>query len=354
MNYSRALFVLGGIMITGTASALLASGCGGDDNKGAPTEAGTGDSTTDGYSPPDVYQQPDVQEMDSQGDVVQGDVQMNDVVVGDDASDSGAAEAGDGGGPDSAAAMKAFPGQVAQALCQKLAECCLGTDASAFDMNGCVTSVTPVGYSGTFLGSVDYINSDAGILAFNPMAAQACLQDIGSIDCTANLLTSQVQVSILNDCVGAIYGTLGAGASCTDTIECGINMYCDLPLDAGTTGTCQPLVGNGGSCYFGSQNPSENFGQSEEACSYRRTGNSGLRCNNAQLDGNPLDGGSNTWTCMQAAPVGSGCNFNQDCLSRLCDPGANPVTNPVFQCVSSETFVYPSACAGFIKDGGTD
>jgi hypothetical protein len=339
------LWVLGGIMICGAASALLAGGCGGDDTTAPAGDGGPGDSTTDGY-------QPDVTQGDTQGDVTQGDTQAGDVIgndgpVGDAGDAQPDASAGDG------AALAAFPGQVAQAVCQKASDCCFGPDASQFDMAGCLAASTREGYLGTLHGVTAFLGPDSGgVLAFNPASATACLQDINSIDCTANELTTAVQVSILRDCVAAVSGTLGAGASCMATIECSPGLFCDLPLDGGPTGTCTAVAGDGGSCYFGNQQGGENFGQSEEACSFRGAGVSGLRCNNADLNtGAPLDGGASTWTCAPPVALGSGCNFNQDCLTELCDPGPD-LDAGLYQCVSSETFAYPWQCAIYIRDAG--
>jgi hypothetical protein len=332
MKDLRTLLVLGGIMICGTA-ALLAGGCGGGDN-GAPSGDGGADSTSDANVP-------DSTQGDTQGDVPQGDTQTGDAVG--DAGGDAQPEASPGDG----AALAAFPGLVAKALCQKVADCCFGPDASAFDRAGCIASSTPEGYANTLHGVLPFLNSDSGVLAFNQASATACIQDINSIDCTANELTTAVQLSILRDCVAAVYGTLGAGAPCTAAIECSPGLFCNVPLDGGATGSCAALVGDGGSCNVGGQ---MDFGQSEEACSFRRNGLTGLRCNNADPNTGALyDGGPNNWTCAPQVAVGSGCNYNQDCVTQLCDLGPDA---GLFQCASTEVFVYPYACAPYIRDAG--
>jgi hypothetical protein len=343
MKDSRKLLVLGGILICGAASALLAGGCGGDDTT-PPAGDGGPDSTTDG-NPPDSTQG------DTQGDVTQGDTQTGDV-VGNDGPVGDAGDAAPEASPGDGAALAAFPGLVAQALCQKVSDCCFGPDAAAFDRAGCIASATPEGYANTLHGAGPFLGPDGGgVLAFNQASATACIQDINSIDCTANELTTAVQTSILRDCVAAVYGTLGAGASCMATIECSPGFFCDLPLDGGPTGSCTALAGDGGSCYFGNQQGGESFGQSEEACSFRRNGLSGLRCNNADPNtGNLYDGGPMTWTCAPQGALGAGCNYNQDCTTQLCDPGLPDAA--LYQCVNSETFIYPYLCTGYILDAG--
>jgi hypothetical protein len=343
---------------------VLAIGCGsGDDHGGGPVVEG--DATTD-----------------AMGDAAKADGATPDVVAKDggdagnaaDASDaaldgatSDAGDAGDGSvttvdgsvtdasitdaGPDVSPALLAFPGQVAQALCGKYQACCAGSDAGSFDMAGCVASQTQQGYSSTLLGVSSFVST--GVFVFDSTKAQACLNDIASIDCSANLLTTAAQTALLNDCTEAVVGTIAAGASCQLSVQCSQNQFCNVPSDGGLLGVCAPLVGDGGTCSIGpvSGTPAiPNYGLSQEPCSFRRSGNTNLRCQNAGLvsgNPNPLP-----WTCgptvsPTATPPNNDCNFNQDCTTQLCNADNN------FVCATSELFADPKTCQSFaIKDAG--
>jgi hypothetical protein len=309
------------------------------------------------------------------------DVQVNDVqgndVLGDVVADVQTHDVVDAGGPDvdSSAAIPPFLTSLATAFCAKVKACCANEmpTGTTFDTNGCIAVNTPVGYQGTALGMADI--QEAGVpLKFDPAKAAACLADINAIDCTANALTTAQQIAILTDCTDAISGEYSAGTPCVASIECGSGMFCKTPApgtlgpDGGpVAGTCTALRGAGGPCGdFGdiSQGGPNgyDYGLSEEACSYRRTGNTQLACYNYLLDGTgDIDGGPAAWTCQPAGQATALCNVNQDCTTMLCDPGAPGYpyygadgglvaaggTN--FKCANSMPFAYPNACLPFAK-----
>jgi hypothetical protein len=336
------LVILGGVAGAGIAAGVTAVGCSGGGSQETPE--GGPDGTSD--APHADGPVPDVQVNDVQGDV----------------KDSGVADV------DSSAAIPPFLTEVATALCGKLKACCTTVvDSGTFATASCVAAVTQAGYGGTALGAAPLL--EAGVLTYDPTAATACLSDIAAIDCTGNVITTQQQIAILTDCTQAVHGTGASGSNCLESIQCATGMFCDMPQDAGTIqppGTCKPLRSDGGTCGDfgdiptpactggGSSAPCD-YGLSEEACSYRRTGNTGLRCNNADpTTGNTVQPIS-SWTCAPADPVGGGCNQNQDCVSQLCDPGppGYPFTEPdgslsplgtKFTCASSIPFVYLNNC----------
>jgi hypothetical protein len=319
------------------AGALGIACGGGDDNSTNAPDAATADGTVvttdagrrDGEAP------------DATTDGA-ADAKATDATT-DGSTIDGSTDAGDGSVTDAEAgidpALLAFPTQLATAFCAKLAACCAGLDAGVFDPAGCVATETPQGYSASLAGSAGFL--DSGLLTLNATKAQACLADIAAVDCSANILTTQGQISILNDCTEAIVGVLGVGSPCITSIECATNEYCET--DGGPQGQCMPLSGDGGSCAF----TNGNFGVSEEACSFRRSGNTDLRCANADLNtGTAFD--ASTWVCGPVDSLGGGCNFNQDCVTQICDRTS-------FTCANSVPFVTRTACVSFdVKDAGGD
>jgi hypothetical protein len=333
-NLRNVLVVLGTVAGGTGAFAVSAVGCSSSSHESS--DSGP-DVTTDSHFDVQIDTSPEAQ-ADAQGDVV----------------DSGQPDV------DSGAAIPPFLTEVATAFCAKLEACCkTNIDSGTFDTASCIAINTPVGYEGTALGAAALL--EAGVLTYDPTKAAACLNDINAIDCTGDLITAQQQNAILTDCTAAVYGSLGSGAPCTEAIECASGLFCDLPLDGGVTGACAPLRGDGGACgNFGDIVVNYDFGQSEEACSYRRTGNTGLRCNNEDPNtGNDIDGGPAAWTCEPAGAVGAGCNFNQDCTTQLCDPGAPgyPYIEPdgsivaggvTYTCSNSIPFTYYNSCLAFV------
>jgi len=87
------------------------------------------------------------------------------------------------------------------------------------------------------------------------------------------------------------------------------------------------------------------------ACSYRGSGNTELQCHNEDFVTGALFPDAASWFCNPELPLDASCNFNIDCQSKLCDPGAN---FNVYLCTSSETFIYPVECNAFITDAGTE
>jgi hypothetical protein len=332
--------VMVGAVGCAAGAGALGIGCGGgDDSSTNSPDAASADGTT---GSPDA----------GRGDGSATPDATTDAIAPDGSTDGstttaidGSTDAGDGSLADGEAgaidpALLAFPNQLATAFCGKLAACCLGLDAGAFDTPGCIATETVQGYSASLVGSAGLI--DSGLLTLNATKALACLNDIAAIDCGANILTTQGQIALLDDCTAAVVGVLAVGAPCVTSIECATNEFCKTPTDGGTQGLCAPLAGDGGSCAFGN----EQFGLSEEACSFRRSGNTDLRCANADLNtGDPFDAATG-FVCAPADTLNGGCNFNQDCVTQICDQTS-------FTCVASDPFVTRKACLTFdVKDAG--
>jgi hypothetical protein len=269
--------------------------------------------------------------------------------------------------PDAAASLTidTFPAQLAQTLCARQANCCFPSDPSSFDTNRCVQSRQAFGYANSNLGtaSTDLLGPgllDGGNVSFNATAAQACLADIEAINCSTNVITTAESVAIYRDCYGAYQGTLAVGSACGGSIECAAGEFCGVADggsgDSGVARACQTLEGTGGPCgqFATAYNDPTEIGPTlgETACSYRASGNTGNFCFFASLTtGGPIAGGPAAWVCSASNAVGTGCNNDIECQTKLCDPGSS---DTFYQCVSSMTFLYPNYCAALqIKDAGS-
>jgi hypothetical protein len=325
------LLVSASLSVAAGAAVGLATGCGGDDVAALPDAGG-----------PDGAQDGTVEAAADTG---------SDVITTSDAGDAGADAQGDSGeDAQFDGAALGFPMQVAQAICSRIAACCFGQpDASVFNNALCLQAALPIGYQGSNEGT-SLLQADGGDsnITFNPAAASKCLQEINAIDCTTNVLTSAQQAALVTDCFAALSGTVAAGSPCQDSIECAPGTYCQPPADGGAGAACASLREAGAPC--GDYAGATAFA-SEQACSYRGSGNTNFFCHNEDLNtGNPLDAG--TWTCMPGQPLDGGCNMDLECASKLCDPGPN---FDKYQCVNSLPFAYMGACGTFaITDAGTD
>jgi hypothetical protein len=230
--------------------------------------------------------------------------------------------------------------EVATALCQGLDQCCSPPSGMVFDLPNCIAMQSATNYNqGINLG-------DGGNLVLDPAKAQACLNDLVTVNCAS--ITAAEEVQQFSDCYSALVGTLGTGAPCVGSIECNPNDFCDTPRDGGTVGTCQPLRGTGQPCGdFGTQD----LNTSEEACSYRGSGNNGLRCANMDLNSHETFPDAASWACEPEVAPDASCNVSVDCTTKLCDPGAN---FDFYYCVNSHPYVYPLVCTNFYAaaDGG--
>ncbi len=138
---SIATFAILSATLTGTAAATssIIVGCGSGSGGGTPVEGS--DATTD-VSTVDVTQTPDVaQQLDSGA----GDVSNDQGVV----LDSGSAADSDAAGISQA--LLDYPGQYANAYCQRLTTCC--GDAGAFDLQHCINDHTTNAWSSPFPGA---------------------------------------------------------------------------------------------------------------------------------------------------------------------------------------------------------
>jgi hypothetical protein len=319
MNLRNALVLLGGVVGASAVSALVVVGCSSGGSSSPSADAGNDsptqpDVTTDHYVGPDVI--------------------VNE--TGTDANDGGTGDAEGGMTPGDFLTASAI------AFCNQFQKCC---GATSFNKNACISAFIDIGLDNTGVNAqAQYLTSAVTV---DQTKAQSCIADINAIDCTANIVTSAQWKKVLSDCVGGLVGTLGTGAACTAPVQCNSSSFCDLPLDGGTTGTCQPLRGVGAPCGdFGGQT----VGQSDEACSYRRSGSNGQFCFNTDLNlGTPIDGGPAAWTCQNAVGLDAGCIEDINCTTSICDLDINGGT-----CTNQSPFIYSFECTAFPLDAGGD
>jgi hypothetical protein len=341
-------------------------GCGGDDTSGTPAV----DSGTDGtVETGDAAKEASTVIAPDGGDATLPDGGKSDTGVPDSGVDSGAtdgaanaevdadatakdsgpeadgkadasADTGDGGvtffdAGEGGLSVATYATEVARAYCQSIEKCCpAAPNGQYFSLNLCVATQSTTNFN------QDVNLSDGGNVVLNLTKAQACLNDLASVNCSD--VTTLAVTQQFTDCYGALVGTIQDGASCVSSIECSATSFCDLPLDGGAVGTCQPLRTAGESCEDFAKDPTK----SEEACSHRGSGLGGLRCANEDLStGSELD--ASAWVCASAVAPPNGCNVAVDCTTLLCDPGMN---FDLYQCVTDQTFIYPSSCTSYYVD----
>lgn len=263
-----------------------------------------------------------------------------DVVV----PDTGVPDANDGGVADAKPDVKQlglqeFIDQQTVLLCQRYAQCCFGADAAAFDTNKCVATFGPLGMEGNLQGlrvpgvafAVDGGPDGGANVVMDQAKANTCLAELSTLDCPT--LTAPVYTKTVQDCYGAVTGTIQAGnGPCLDSVECAPGNFCpNAGNDAGVR-NCLPLLQAGATCTVATGNT---------ACQYRGYLGSSARCERYKAP----DGGAPSNVCTPPLANGSKCQTAWDCQSDLCDFGSGV-------CVTSAVTVGPAACAYFKIDGG--
>jgi hypothetical protein len=336
-SFSRCILsvLVGSVGVTG-AWGVAVVGCGGDDSSTGPS-ASLPDGTTEGSAQEDAPQGTD--QSTTQPDVLaQPDVSHPATEAGPDVGapdgDAGSNVRGFEGGAAS------FPAQLAASVCGFIANCC-GTTATAptFNAAACDSTVLPGGFQGSATGANLF---DGGNIAFNAATAQACLDDFARVDCSTNQAPSPIVAQIYKDCFGAYSGLLAVGAPCKATIECAPGGFC-LPADggvgdAGAIGLCQTIAGSGAACgLLGTSSASQNV------CSYRGSGNTGLFCKSytsSDASATTTSLGIASWACEPQEPLGTSCLQNEDCASFGCHS---------HQCATTILGVGASTCTAFAQ-----
>jgi hypothetical protein len=346
------------VAVVTVACGAVAMGCGGNDDNNSPAEvdAGKSDATTDVSA--DVGSRTDGQ----------NEAAASDATLGSDANAAGDADSATAVDADAGAIVEAasegdadagivdaaprydgsaasFPGQVAAATCERVAACCgVSANSPKFNFAACQAAVLPSGFNGS---STDSDLLDGGHIAFDPIAAAACISALNQIDCDTNQIPSAVERAAYLNCFAAFTGTLPSGAPCAANIECDPTNFC-LPIDggvgdAGAIGLCQPLVADGGAC----GNLLGTSTNSQPACSYRASGNTGLFCKSFDPSNPTVSVDAAAWVCAPEEPNGTACSRNLACSSFECTAGT-------LQCAESLIAVTSATCTTFAVDAGTD
>jgi hypothetical protein len=230
--------------------------------------------------------------------------------------------------------VKDYPSAIANAWCDRMAECCQ-IEPGSFERDKCVNTVS-VGLGpdrvNTYL-SLYAIKGDGGVpasIAFNPSLAAECVQMQRTRSCISD---GPERRDLYTTCLTALQGTLLPGAPCTLSVECRANNYCATPSDGGA-GVCTPLVSEGQAC-------ADPIGNSDQ-CTYLGIHDQGtLHCG-------PL-GDSGITGCSAGLPNGRQCRSDQWCASEVCS-----TVNGL--CAGSQTYPSPAVCTLYTKvtEAGTD
>jgi hypothetical protein len=315
-NLKRTSTVLAVLVGACGALALSGVGCGGDDNN---SNGDGGDSSADQSSD---HTKVDQHSPDGGSDVdsappMDGPAETTMDSPVDSPTDSPM------DAPTDSAALFAFPNQVNTAICQRLAFCCDGTDAGAFQINECIHDYV---LGGGFF-NVSQAQVDSGHITLDPTLAAKCLADIAGLSCGS--LGNPAYKTALGDCVSAMQGHVGLGdGPCATYWDCAAGGYCAPGTDGGKS-QCTAVGAVGTACKdiaYGTD------------CSYRGSGAPENYCSAAG-------------TCQADLVDGVSCDSNSQCQSQICD-----VTT--IECQESTSFADPGTpdgtCAFYntVVDGG--
>ena len=270
--------VLGGVVGFSGLSSLLVVGCVGDDTVVPVPDGGGIDAKGDGTTTVDT-----------------GTDALPDTNPGFDAGDAG---------------LFNYSHLISQALCARLAYCCQGADAAAFDLAGCTaaTEVDPQASPGIGdQNALAYL--DGGHIFFDKTKASQCFADIAALSCGAILGSDAIKLR--TDCLAGAVGTIPAGTSgCRGSAECVPPAHCEIGADGGV-GVCTAPRAAGAAC--GATLPNE----SQAQCGYLLLGTPNY-CQTPNDFGVLADGGGATNKCTPPQPLDAGCFAHLECASGFC------------------------------------
>jgi hypothetical protein len=213
-----------------------------------------------------------------------------------------------------------FAAEIESTLCSSLTRCCFNNgnvpdggavDGGTYNGAACRDLFRGLGFEFSNIG-LDKVDAGA-VVSIDQTKVQQCLTSINALKCG---LESAELVAARSVCFDALVGTKAANAACTVSIECGKGLYCDTSVNGGT---CTAVKAQGGPCGFvNSGNEEADSYVAEEACSWRRSGDSKLHCSSYDFAGEvykPRD----QWTCEPAVNAGDGCNSTVWCKDSICE-----------------------------------
>lgn len=231
---------------------------------------------------------------------------------------------GDGGGTDAKPDVappkdvNEFKLQVAAALCSSLARCCFGNanvpdggavDGGTYNGSKCEDLYRDIGFEFSSTGA-SFV--DGGEAVVDDAKSVACLTTVANLSCS---LTGAEMSAARKTCFEALVGKGATGTKCEAAIECAAGNFCDPD-----GGTCAPLRGDGGACaIFNTGNDEVDSVRSEEACSWRGSGDTQLRCDSYDWT-NFVYRPRGEWRCQPQVQQDAGCNSTVWCKDAICDP----------------------------------
>jgi len=211
-----------------------------------------------------------------------------------------------------------FASEVEKELCGSLTRCCFGVpglpngapvDGGRFSRDACAALYRNIGFEFSTTGA-RFV--DGGEALIDKDVGRDCLAEIQLLSCN---LSGPEMTRVRTKCFDAIVGTRTAGQPCEGSIECARGLFCN-PVDGGT---CAPLRGDGGACsVFNSGNAAIDSVRSEEACSWRGSGDTRLVCSSFDA-GTGEYTARNEWVCRPQVALGDTCNSTVWCRDGICD-----------------------------------
>ncbi len=219
--------------------------------------------------------------------------------------------------------MLAFINAVASHYCANLHGCCVGLGSTAWNETTCENvfgpaSTAPHSGIGNLNSTVTYLAG--GTITLNPVHAKNCLDILDHYDC--GTLTPHFLATRNYECAQALQGTLPLGATCTDSMQCAGDAWCNRFYATGYD-TCMPILGIGSPCGTDSV---------DFAC---QTHGYGLQTQACDWDVHHATG---TQTCQPLLPLGAADGYPNQCQTELATGGV---------CVASLPGTVLSTCAFF-------
>lgn len=299
LSMARMAIALGGAAGAVGIAAVVAVGCGGDDNVVPPPGDGGGfdntapDVRNDNYVPPNDQYVPDTNVADNYN--------PDNYAVPPDA------------GID-APTLGSFIHESDEAYCQSLGQCCT-TPPLGYPQNwnqdgdgGCVQAFdSTAGWDFLIPYAASLNNAD---VTYNPQQAAQCIYDLqqiyqSSTQNSCGVVQANYFNNILSDCYKVFNGTVTPGGNCVTSLDCA-NGFCQLGPDAGP-GTCAALVALGSACSVDTYNTSLGPTPVDDQCTYLGAGTPNNFCTGA------LPGGNGTGVCAAGQGLDAGCTGFEQC-----------------------------------------
>ncbi len=145
------------------------------------------------------------------------------------------------GGTSGALPFAQFENAYASSLCQAGNAC---QPEAAYLLAACVAEVEKSGAGAAFAQIATDL--DAGLVTYDPIAAEACVQAVGQMGCGLFSAPSP------RPCVQMLTGQLSNGATCYDSSECDAG-YCTTEYGSACPGSCTAYLAAGADCSDGGQ-----------------------------------------------------------------------------------------------------